>query len=88
MPNVTAEDKEHKVPSGFWKIVVVEDAGSLKVAAFIMNQNAESTNILGYLVTVEEVETKSGLDFLWELPDDKENAIEATKDEAWVQQWL
>lgn len=52
-----------------------------------MNQDADSTSILGYLVTVDEVETRSTLDFLWELPDDKENALESVKGESWVQQW-
>jgi len=39
-------DEPHKVPSGFWKIVAVEDAGTPRIAAFIMGAG-HSPNVAG-----------------------------------------
>ena len=46
---------------------------------------ARNADILDYLVTVDDVEARSGLDFLWELPDAEENQVEAVTQDAWVQ---
>ncbi len=37
---------------------------------------------------VDEVECRSGLDFLPLLPDAEEDAMEATEDLAWAQRWV
>ena len=87
MPALPEADEAHTVPSGYWKIIVTEDPGTLRVAAFIFPQGtARDADILAYLVTVDDVEARSGLDFLWELPDLEENQIESVTQDAWVQQ--
>jgi hypothetical protein len=40
------------------------------------------------LTIVDEIEQRSGLDFLWQLPDAEENAMEAGNDLAWAQGWV
>jgi endonuclease G len=83
MPPLPNCDEPHKVPSGFWKIVAVPDGGILRVAAFIMEQNAtRKSPAIDHLATVDEVERRSGLDFFWQ-PDPEEDALEAMKDLAW-----
>ena len=70
MPALPNSDEPHKVPSGYWKIVVVEDSGKIHPAVFIMDQDtARDSKVLDHLVTVDEVEKRSVLDFLWELED-------------------
>ena len=89
MPPLPNCDEPHKVPSGFWKIVAVQDGGSLHVAAFIMEQTtARKSPAIDHLTTVDEVEQRSGLDFFWQLPKADENALESVKNWAWAGSWL
>jgi len=56
-------DEDHRVPSGFWKVVMALEAGDRKVAAFIMPQTAERrAKLEGFIVTLGDVETRSGFD--------------------------
>ena len=88
MPVLPKADEPHKVPSGYWKIVVVQESGGIHVGAFIMDQNTpRSSDVMDHLVKIEEVENRSGLDFLWELPDSEEDSIEGARSEAWVREW-
>ena len=91
MPALPSADQPHKVPSGYWKIVVVEDDSSahdIKVAAFIFDQDTPRNDpIAGHVVTVRDVEQRSGLDFLHELPDTAEQQVETQAATAWVTEW-
>lgn len=88
MPPLSKCDEPHKVPSGFWKVVAVEDAGTLRVTAFVRGQGAARTSpVIDHLTTVDEVERRSGLDLFWQLPDADEAAMEAVKNLAWAQGW-
>jgi len=67
LPNA---DEVHKVPSGFWKVVMAMEESELKVAAFLMPQEAErSDDIEIYKITVEQIEERSGLDLSGELAE-------------------
>ena len=89
MPPLPNCDESHTVPSGYWKIIIVDESGTIRVAAFIMNQDtARSAKILDQLVTIDAVEERSGLNFLWKLPDDKEDALESVTFNSWVQEWF
>jgi endonuclease G len=85
LPNA---DEPHTVPSGYWKIVAVQPTAgydSIRVAGFIFDQDTpRDADVLDYLVTVDEVEQRSGLDFMWELEDGVESEIESEKDEEWA----
>lgn len=75
----------HVVPSGFWTVVAVQDdwePASVRVAAFVLDQDAFAPDPLGDLVSVDEVEQRSGLDLLRLLPDTVEAALEAEADVA------
>jgi len=88
MPPLPNADEPHRVPSGFWKIVAVQEGATLHVAAFVMEQTtARKSPAIDHLTTVDEVERRSGLDFFWQLPDAEENAMETVKDLAWAQSW-
>lgn len=73
-------DEPHKVPSGYWKIICIEESDIISVAAFIFDQDTQrGSNVIDHHVTIAEVEQRTGLDFLWMLEDNKENAIESSK---------
>jgi endonuclease G len=66
------------VPSGFFSIVVDEQAnGQPRALAFIMPHVDERVDSLtGFLKSIDEVETRAGLDFFHELPNSVEDALE------------
>jgi endonuclease G len=79
-------DEPHTVPSGFWKILVLLRGNGPWVAAFIFGQDTpRDSPVAGHLVSVDEIEARSHLDFFRELPSSLENSIEATA--LTTQQW-
>ena len=75
-------DEAHRIPSGYWKIISVQFAASpdsIKVAGFIFDQDTpRDSDVLNHLCTIDEIEIKSGLNFLRDLPDDLEEKIESS----------
>ena len=56
----------------------------LDVIAFVFPQDIQrGTEYRDYVASVDEVERMSELDFLWELPDDLEDAIEGAVRVEW-----
>jgi endonuclease G len=95
MPPLPQATKPHKVPSAFWMIVVAakdenpKNAQDLKVAAFVMDQDTPGKfRPAKGLVSVEEVEKRSKLNFFWELSPLDQSSLESQKAAAWVQEWL
>ncbi len=90
MPSLPEADEPHRVPSGYWKIVLVQPGktpDSIKSASFIFDQNTpRKDKVLNHLCTIEDIERKTGLDFLRELPDDVETQIEKNEYETWAQE--
>ena len=81
MKKLPKSDEQHDVPSGYWKIICMEASGSISIAGFIFDQDTpRSDAILGHLATVDEIEQRSGLDFLWLLEDQLEDALEENID--------
>jgi endonuclease G len=61
-------------------IVVDESEGRVRAEAFLFSQDTPEGDDLGtHLVTIDEVEARTGLDFLSELPDEAENALESRR---------
>ncbi len=68
MPPLPKADEPHKVPSGYWKIVSIQDGGSLKVASFFFDQETQRKELYcDYLTTIADIESKAGLRFFHEL---------------------
>ncbi len=88
MPSLPGADEPHKVPSGYWKIIISEDEnGYVRASSFIFDQEtARNEKILDHLTNIDEVEQRSGLDFLWMLPEKKEKAIEDNLNQQWANQ--
>ncbi len=66
------------VPNSFYKIVVDHSSDDVEVLAFLMpNENLSGRELHEFLVSVDEIEGLTGLDFLSNLPDDIERTVEA-----------
>ena len=75
-------DEDHAVPGAFWKVVIVKPKGEpLKVAAFIMNQTATtSDNFVVSQTTIKEIQDRTGFVLFPRLLA----ALVDSKDEEWV----
>ena len=90
MPPLPNADETHKVPSGYWKIVLYTNEDDyIEPLAFIFDQDTPRGDKIGtHLTTIDEIEKRSGLDFLWELADYKENAIEKNLNKDWFDEHI
>lgn len=73
------------IPESFYMIVVDESGGRVRAEAFLFPQDAPAkVRMDDYLTAIDEIERRTGLDFLSDLPDAAEDALEARKVErAW-----
>ncbi len=77
-------DEDVSVPLEFYKIILDISNGKKKAIAFIIPNEKSEKSIYEYMVTIDQVETKTGIDFFPDLPDSEEKRIEATLNiEAW-----
>ncbi len=90
MPCLPGADEPHRVPSGYWKIIIVQPGktpDSIKSATFMFDQETpRNDRVIDHLCTIKEIEQKTGLDFLRELPDDLEGKIEADRYQTWAEE--
>jgi endonuclease G len=85
LPNCS---KPHKLPSGYWKIVIVteRDSNEFQYAAFLFEQDApKKGKIIDYLTTVDEIEERSKLNFFWEMDANLEKEIEREDNRDWAE---
>jgi endonuclease G len=90
MPPLPAVSIPHKVPSAYWKIVILPGTGDkFDAAAFIFPQETpRRAKILTKLTTIREIEKRSGLNFLWMLPDDLENKVETNENRTFAEKYF
>ena len=67
-----------EIPDAFYKIYVgIQDNGAIKTLSFIIPHNAKAnTRLEKYVVSIDEIERRSGFDFLHELDDTIEAVLE------------
>jgi len=74
-----------EIPDAFYKIIVDEKQRAVRVLAFMVPQGVERQDqepLVRFLTSIREVERRTGLDFLHELPDDIEGELEQKKAES------
>lgn len=78
-------DEPHQVPVAYWRIIVLKTKDSIQTASFILSQTTKrNENFLDFITTINEIESATGLDFLWELEDESEEQIESQLNEYWI----
>lgn len=80
----TIGNEDVSVPNQFYKIVVDVTDGNYKAIAFIIPNKPSSQSFYDYVVSIDEIEAKTGIDFFPNLPDSIENNMEQMIDlKAW-----
>ncbi|WP_338410791.1 DNA/RNA non-specific endonuclease [uncultured Flavobacterium sp.] len=65
------------VPTYFYKIILTKD--KLNMIAFLVPHEASNASLYSFVVSVDEIEKMTGIDFFKALPDDLENSLEGNK---------
>jgi endonuclease G len=66
-----------RIPKAYWKIAL--DLQNKRAIAFVMPNRAITEPLSSFAVSIDQVETLTGLDFFSKLPDDVEALVEAQK---------
>ncbi len=66
------------IPEQYFKVVL--DLNNQRAIGFIMPNTACEYPVLNYAVSIDSVESVTGLDFFYQLPDDKEQQLESVFD--------
>ena len=66
-----------KVPDAFFKVILIDDARKSYALGFLFENKAGERPLKEYLVSVDEIERITGMDFFSILPDEVENRLEA-----------
>lgn len=79
-------DEGHRVPTGYWKIVCVASGSqSVQAIGFIFDQDTpRASKVQDHVTTIDQIENRSRLNFLWELPEALEDSIEGIKNTQWA----
>ncbi|WP_339626433.1 DNA/RNA non-specific endonuclease [uncultured Winogradskyella sp.] len=75
----TIGDESVSVPDQFYKVILDNNNGKIKVLAFLMNHKDSDLPLYKFVVSVDEVEALTGIDFFPELDDTIENKLEASR---------
>ena len=80
MAKLPATDKDHRVPSAYWKIVALQEDDDVSVAAFYFYQDTpRRADYCDHMRPVRFIENKSGLDFFSEMADEAEEELETAE---------
>lgn len=66
-----------EVPEAYYKVILSEKEPRTMIG-FILRNEGSTNSLPSFIVTVDEVERRTGLDFFSELPDEDEVALEST----------
>ena len=66
-----------KVPDAFFKVILIDDARKPYALGFLFENKAGERPLKEYLVSVDEIERITGMDFFSVLPDNLEDRLEA-----------
>ncbi len=74
----TIGDDDVAVPNQFYKVILDNANGKTKVLAFLMDHKDSNLPLYKFVVSVDELEALTGIDFFPELEDKLENKLEAS----------
>lgn len=72
-------DHRVKVPDAFFKVILINDTKKQAALGFLFENEAGERPLTDYLVSVDEIEKITGMDFFSALADDMENQLEKEK---------
>jgi endonuclease G len=85
---ITKTSKGLIVPKYFFMAILCKNKTGYKALAFWIEHKANAdTDLAKYVISIDELEEKTGIDFFCNLPDDIENKVEKVSKENIVKVW-
>ncbi len=78
----TIGSNEVSVPEQYYKIILDVHKPEIKAIAFLLKNEKSSASLETFVVSIDQIEDLSGLDFFPTMPDDLEQALEANIDKS------
>jgi endonuclease G len=75
-------DEDVSVPNYFYKIIARNEGENLIMIGFLMPNKPTDESYKSFVVSVDDIERQTGIDFFEKLPDALENSLESNKNEA------
>lgn len=66
-----------EIPDGFYKILILRKGKIFLPLAFVLDHESQSTDLEKYSVTIDSIESLTGIDFFYELADSLEISFES-----------
>jgi len=70
-------EEDVDVPRYYYKIIAKGSSDDIKAIAFLMENKPSSKPIEKFVVTIDNIEKRTGIDFFSELPDEVEDKLES-----------
>ncbi|ULC60184.1 DNA/RNA non-specific endonuclease [Flaviramulus sp. BrNp1-15] len=74
----TIGNEKVSVPNQFYKVLIDNNTGKTKMIAFLMPHKDSNKPLYEFVVSVDDIEKLTGIDFFPELEDSLENKLEAS----------
>jgi len=74
----TIGDEHVSVPNQFYKVLIDNNSGKIKMIAFLVPHENSSKALYEFVVSVDEIEELTGIDFFPELENSIENKLESS----------
>ncbi len=79
-PYKTIGKNKVAVPNQYYKVILDYQDPDIKAIGFVLPNSDKCDKIESYVMSVDDVEAITGLDFFYQLPDDEEELIESSVD--------
>lgn len=79
-PYKTIGKNKVAVPNQYYKVILDYTDPDIKAIGFVLPNSDKTDKIESYVMSVDDVEEITGLDFFYQLPDDEEELIESNVD--------
>ncbi|SMC45789.1 DNA/RNA non-specific endonuclease [Cellulophaga tyrosinoxydans] len=74
----TIGDEDVSVPNYFYKIIARKDGDKIKLIGFLFENKPRNTTLKAQVVSIDEIERRTQIDFFEKLPDSLENMLESS----------
>ena len=74
----TIGSEKVSVPNYFYKILLDDSAPDIKAIAFLVPHKESNKPLYQFVVSIDKIEQKTGINFFYDLLDDIENKLEAS----------
>lgn len=72
-------DEDVDVPSTFYKIIVRKKGDKIYSLSFLIPNKPQFTSLINFVVSVDDIEQATGIDFFNQLPKEKQKVFEGNK---------